>query len=88
VFTKSPAQYLPVLAALGDKFLDDEYKEVAFHEGLDAQPANWTTWYATNTSLIFIFQTYQVVPYAYGTPEFEVVAKGVSDFIKLDYFTK
>lgn len=88
VFTKSPAQYLPVLAALGDKFLDDKYKEVAFHEGLAPEPANWTTWYATNTSLIFIFQTYQVVPYAYGTPEFEVVAKGVSDFIKLDYFTK
>ncbi|MEZ4103003.1 MAG: RsiV family protein [Candidatus Paceibacterota bacterium] len=46
------------------------------------EPANWATWYATDTSLVFIFQTYQVVPYAYGTPEFRSCCKGVSDFIK------
>jgi hypothetical protein len=87
VFTKSPSQYLPVLAALGDKFLESEYPDVAFYEGLAPEPVNWATWYAKDDSLVFIFQTYQVVPYAYGTPEFEVKASGVSDFINLKYFT-
>lgn len=87
VFTKSPSQYLPVLAALGDKFLQSEYPDVAFYEGLAPEPVNWATWYAKDDSLVFIFQTYQVVPYAYGTPEFEVKAAGVSDFINLKYFT-
>ncbi len=88
VFVKSPAEYLPVLAALGDKFLEAKYKDVAFHEGLKPEPVNWATWYTTDTSLVFIFQTYQVVPYAYGTPEFEVVAEGVKDFINSKYFVE
>lgn len=88
IFKKGPSEYLPVLAALGDKFLEEKYKEVGMNEGLAPEPANWATWYATDTSLVFIFQTYQVVPYAYGTPEFTVVAKGVTDFIDLQYFTE
>lgn len=87
IFVKSPSEYLPVLAALGDKFLENKYPEVGFYEGLAPEPANWTTWYATDTSIVFIFQTYQVVPYAYGTPEFEVSANGISDFINTDYFS-
>ncbi|MDQ5883161.1 MAG: hypothetical protein QG654_73 [Patescibacteria group bacterium] len=87
VFLKKPQEYLPVLAALGDKFLESKYKDVAFYEGLAPEPANWTTWYTTDTSIVFIFQTYQVVPYAYGTPEFEVKASGVADFINTKYFT-
>ncbi len=88
VFKKPATEYLPVLAALGDKFLQAEYSEVAFYEGLAPEPANWATWYATDDAIIFIFHPYQVVPWAYGTPEFEVKAGGVADFINMDYFTR
>ena len=87
IFLKKPIEYLPVLAALGDKFLESEYADVGSSEGLAPEPSNWATWYATDTSLVFIFQTYQVVPYAYGTPKFEVKAEGVADFINLKYFS-
>jgi hypothetical protein len=86
VFNTPASEYLPVLAALGDKFLQSEYPEVGFYEGLAPEPSNWATWYAKEDSLVFIFQTYQVVPYAYGTPEFEVKARGVADFINMKYF--
>lgn len=86
LFNTSAENYLPVLAALGDKFLQSEYPEVAFYEGLKPEPANWATWYATDDSIVFIFQTYQVVPYAYGTPEFSVKVAGVLDIVNMNYF--
>lgn len=86
IFTKTPAQYLSVLAALGDKFLQSEYADVAFYEGLKPEPANWATWYATDDAVVFIFQTYQVVPWAYGTPELEVKVIDVADIINTKYF--
>jgi ABC-type cobalt transport system substrate-binding protein len=88
VFKKPATEYLPVLAALGDKFLRAEYGDVAFYDGLNPVPSNWSLWYATDDAIIFIFHPYQVVPWAYGTPELKVVAAGVSDFINIDYFTR
>jgi hypothetical protein len=87
IFTKTPAQYLPVLAGLGEKFLQEKYADVAFFDGLKPEPVNWATWYTTDDAVVFIFQTYQVVPWAYGTPELEVKVSEVSEIINTKYFT-
>ena len=86
IFKLSPSTYLQKLTDLGKGFLEEKYSEVAFYEGLSPEPYNWATWYTTDRSLIFIFQPYQVVPWAYGTPEFEIQKNEISEILNLDYF--
>ena len=88
MFKKPAEDYLSVLAALGDKYFTGKYGEAFFPEGVSATPANFGVWYTDDEKITFVFQPYQVAPYAYGIPEFPVVATGVSDFINLDYFAK
>lgn len=88
VFEKSAEEYLPVLSALGDKYFNVKYGEGYFPEGLSPKPSNFGVWYTDDEKITFVFQPYQIAPYAYGIPEFPVVASGVSDFINLDYFAK
>jgi hypothetical protein len=87
VFTKRPSVFLPVLESLGKSFLELNYEDVAFYEGLAPEPVNWATWYAKDDALVFIFQTYQVVPWAYGTPELKVNIEDLTEIINLKYFT-
>ena len=69
-----------------EKFLQEKYADVAFFDGLAPEPVNWATWYTTDDAVVFIFQTYQVVPWAYGTPELEVKVGEVSEIINTKYF--
>jgi len=89
VFKKSPAEYLPVLSAQGLTSLSSkkEYEGLVSYEGLTPETTNWSVWYTTNDSLNFIFQTYQVVPYAYGTPEVSIKAEDISKLINEEYFS-
>lgn len=80
-FVGEEEDYLSVLAALGDKYFFSEFGNSYFDEGLRPITENWQNWYIENDSIVFIFQTYQVVPYVYGSPEFPVVLGGVEQFV-------
>jgi hypothetical protein len=86
VFRRPAPVYLQKLGEIGKEFLEEKYSDVAFYEGLAPQPYNWATWYVSDDSLVFVFQPYQVVPWAYGTPELKIHKNQISEFLNLDYF--
>ena len=86
IFTKSASEYLPALSAFGINYFKEKFPEFFVLEGLKPEPLNWSVWYTENDSIVFIFQTYQVVPYAYGTPEMFIKTENLSKFINEEYF--
>lgn len=86
LFTVAAAKYLPVLSEKGNAYFTQKFPETFFKEGLDPKPVNWGVWYATDIELVFVFQTYQVLPYASGTPELRVRAADVGSTLNQEYF--
>lgn len=86
MFKKSASEYLPVLSAFGINYFKEKYPEVFVLDGLKPEPLNWGVWYAEDDAVVFVFQTYQVVPYAYGTPEMSIKVENLSRFINEEYF--
>lgn len=61
---------LEQIAAEAKRQLTEKYGgDIIAPEGADATPDNYQAFYITKDSVVFIFQPYQVTPYAAGAPE-------------------
>jgi len=86
IFKVLPQNYLPILSSFGEEYFNTELPESFFAEGVAPLSTNWSVWYATDESLVFIFQPYQVAPYVYGVGEMSVPLEHLSLFLDQKYF--
>jgi hypothetical protein len=62
---------------------------VDYPEGADAEPDNWSVWYVDDTSITFVFMTYQIAAYVTGQQELKVdMGEENKDLFKKEYFNK
>lgn len=88
VLTGNSSEYLKKLEDLATENFSSEHGDQFFTEGVEAVLTNWSVWYAGDKTITFIFQPYQVLPYAAGVPEFIVNVSEISPNINYKYFIK
>jgi hypothetical protein len=64
---------LPQVAAEAKQSLQQQLgSDILDISGADPKPENYRAFYITKTSVVFIFQPYQVAPYAAGAPQVSI----------------
>ena len=72
------SDYLGVISHLAiahftkDPDINFNPKDVSFGAGLDPKIENFGTFFISEDSIIFQFQSYQILPYSDGAPQFEI----------------
>ncbi len=86
VFTSN---YLEVLAPKANKYfydtMGDYTQPTAIDSGTEATTSNYSTWYLTDSSVVFLFGEYQVGPYVLGIQEYPIPKGEIQDILLSAY---
>jgi hypothetical protein len=86
VFT---GDYLSVVAPMARQYFYDTLGEYAqpdaIDNGTEATSTNYSVWYLTDTSVVFVFGEYQVGPYVIGIQEYPVDKSKIASVLAAPY---
>lgn len=86
VFTPS---YLSVVAPMAKTYftssLGDNSQPSMIEDGTSATTTNYSSWYLTDKTVVFIFGQYQVGPYVIGIQEFPIEKSSIQNILQAEY---
>ena len=81
--------YIKYISSLSRNYfyqnLGDDSQKDMIDNGTEPKPENFSSWYLTDDTLVFIFGEYQIGPYVIGIKEFPIYRSEISNILNLKF---